>query len=67
MSDLPPPPPEFEPGSSEPPPPPAGAQVPNPSYANEPTRSYGPMFALALFFPIHFFFVNRIGLVWRIG
>ena len=63
MSDLPPPPPEFEPESSSvPPPPPAGAQIPNPSYANEPTRTYGPMFALAFFFPIHFFFLNRIAL-----
>lgn len=74
MSDLPPPPPDDSGWSSQPSPPdpPQEHQVPatpkdfsaelDPHLVHMPLRSYGAMMALALLFPIHFFFLRKVGL-----
>ena len=63
MSDMPPPPPGDSGWSSQPSPPPGSSQEhKDPHLAYVPLRSYGAMMALALLFPIHFFFLRKVGL-----
>ena len=75
MSDMPPPPPDDAQSPSPPPGPPDlphGNEAPgsrqdfstelDPHLAYMPLRSYGAMMALALLFPIHFFFLRKVGL-----